>query len=245
MKLAGVILAAGKGKRFGSKNINKVTLQVAGRPIILYGVELLKKLSIEPIIVVVGFAKESVINALKGEKVSFAYQKNQLGTGNALSFALKKVPKEINNIIVLNGDDALFLSSKIVRNLIGTHLANKAALSLLTIEIDSPKGIGRVVRNKKGNVVAIVEEKDTSTKERTIREVNGLGYVFSIAFLKKYLPKVARSKVTGEYYLTSLVEIAAKNGEKIADFKTGRIPWRGINTEEDLKEAEKLLKLYK
>lgn len=249
MKLAGIILAAGKGKRFklkkylpAGRQVNKVVLPIAGRPMILYAVELLEKLGINPIIVVVGFAKESVKKVLKHESVVFVLQKKPLGTGDAVSCGLKALPKNLEQVVVLNGDDALFLSPEIVEKLVGMHTEKNVALTLLTIELSDARGIGRVVRDKTGNVIAIIEEKDATTKQRAIREVNGLGYVFSTAFLKKYLPKLSRSKITGEYYLTSLVAIASENGEKIADFRAGKIPWRGINTEEELKEAELLIK---
>lgn len=242
--IAGIILAAGRGTRFKSKTINKVVLRVRDKPIIFYAIELLKKIKVNHIIVVVGFARESIEKVLEGKSVIFAQQKKPLGTGDAVSYGLKKIPKNVNHVIVLNGDDALFLNPEIINNLLNKHLEKNAALSLLTIELSNPKGIGRVVRSKDGNIVAIVEERDANPRQRAIREVNGLGYVFSVAFLKKYLPKLAKSKITGEYYLTSLVELASKNKERIADFPAGKIPWQGINTEEDLKEAEKLLLCY-
>lgn len=240
-RIAGIILAAGKGKRFKLKNINKVVLPIAGRPMITYAVELLKRLNIKLIIIVVGFAGESVKEVLRQEAVIFAQQKKYLGTAHALSCGLEKIPKDIKHVVVLNGDDALFLTSEIVNSLIAIHIEENASLTLLTIELLDPIGIGRVIRDAKGNVASIVEEKDATPRQRTIKEVNGLGYVFTVRFLKKYLKPIRRSKVTGEYYLTSLIEVAVKNKEKVADFSAGKIPWRGINTKEDLEEAERLL----
>lgn len=237
--LSAVILAAGEGKRMKSKNINKVVFPLGNKQMILHAVDRLRELGINPIIVVVGFAKESVMKILDA-KVKFVEQKNRLGTANAVLCALKKVPKNIKSVLVLNGDDSAFYSKEIIKKLIKTHVRGKNTLSFLTIEINNPFGLGRVIRDINGYVVRIVEEKDATEEERKISEVNPACYIFDVSFLKKYLKDVKKSAVTGEYYLTSLIDIAIKNRENLEAVKGGKILWRGINTPKELKEAQRL-----
>lgn len=237
--LAAVILAAGKGTRFASKDVNKVALPLLGKPIILYSIELLEGIGIRSIIVVVGFAKESVEKALSGHTVRFIDQKEQLGTADALTSALEHIPSSTQHVIVINGDDP-FHKEETVTSLIRVHQESGATVSFTTSELEDPTGMGRIVRDGEGNVEAIVEEKDATEEQRKIKEVNGACYVFRLDFLKKYLSKLTASDVTGEYYLTHLITLAAQNGEKIETLSVAH-KWKGINTPEDLAEAETLI----
>lgn len=238
-KIAAIILAAGKGKRMKSEMANKVVATLGNKQIILHTVDRLNELLISPIIVVVGFAKESVMKVL-GNRVVYANQPRRLGTANAVMCALEKLPKDIQTVLVLNGDDSAFYTKETIRNLIDAHQKENAALSFLTITVDNPSGLGRVIRDNNGKVVGIVEEKDSTDKEREINEINPGCYVFEASFLRKYLKKVNESPISGEYYLTSLIDIAIKNKEKLETMASGKILWRGINTPEELKEAERL-----
>lgn len=238
--LGAIILAAGKGTRMKSEMVNKVAMHLADKPMILYAVDLLDGLGIKKIVVVIGFAKESVKKILEG-KAEFAEQKKRLGTGHAVSCALKKLPQKIENVLVLNGDDSAFYSKDIIEKLINKHFGNNASFTFLTIEKDNPYGLGRVVRGKNGEVKAVVEEKDATLDKRKIKEVNPGCYLFKVPFLKKYLPKVEKSPITKEYYLTSLIDLGIKNKEKIETLKGGKLLWRGINTKDELLEAQKLI----
>lgn len=237
--LAAIILAAGKGTRMESKKVNKVTMRLANKPMILHTVELLEELDIKKIIVVVGFAKESVMKLLD-KRVSFVEQKKRLGTAHAVAISLKKLGNQIKNVLVLNGDDSAFYSKDTIEKLVNKHFDKNPSFTFLTIEKENPYGLGRIVRDKKGNVISIIEEKDASKNLREIKEVNPACYIFTVKFLKKYLPKVEKSKVTGEYYLTSLIDIGIKNKEKIETLRAGKLTWRGVNTREELAEAERL-----
>jgi len=237
-KIAAIILAAGKGKRMNSKKANKVTVTLGNKQMILHTLDRLKELNIAPIIVVVGFAKESVMKIL-GNSVIFAEQSKRLGTAHAVTVALKKLPENVATVLVLNGDDSAFYTKETVENLITSHLKENADLSLLTIYVENPTGLGRVIRNEE-KVTGIVEEKDATEEMKRINEINPGCYVFQVSFLKKYLKKINKSPTTGEYYLTALIDIAIKNKQKINDVIGGKILWRGVNTQEELKEAEKL-----
>jgi bifunctional N-acetylglucosamine-1-phosphate-uridyltransferase/glucosamine-1-phosphate-acetyltransferase GlmU-like protein len=206
---------------------------------ILHTIDLLDKLNIVQKIVVVGFAKKSVINILKG-RVIFAEQKKQLGTADAVACAIKYLSKDAKDVLILNGDDSAFYKEKSIKNLFKKHNEEKSSLTFLTTELDNPTGIGRVVRNNSGKVVAIVEEKDASLEQKRINEVNPACYIFEVSFLKNYLSKIKKSNITHEYYLTNLVDLAFKNNEKIETVMEKNLVWRGINTEDELREANRL-----
>ncbi len=238
--LGAIILAAGRGKRMKTKSVNKVVLQLGRKPIIMHTIELLELLTIPHIVVVVGFAKKSVEQTLRNKSVLFVEQKKRLGTAHAVSLGLSKISNDTQHVLVLQGDDSVFYTTSILKKLIQTHLLSKASCTLLTIEVDNANGLGRIIRDPTGTISGIVEEKDATAHIRTITEINPACYIFNVSFLKKYLKKIKKSTITGEYYLTSLIDIAVSSHEKIETVAAGKIPWRGINTPDEFLEAEKL-----
>jgi bifunctional UDP-N-acetylglucosamine pyrophosphorylase/glucosamine-1-phosphate N-acetyltransferase len=242
-KLGAIILAAGQGKRMQMTNVNKVTLHIAQKPIIVHIVDFINNLKIETIVVVIGHYKESVIESLKEKNIIYAEQKEVLGSAHAVMTALTSLPKDITDVMVVYGDDAVLYSNKnksIISKALDLHQNNHNAITLLTITIDNPFGLGRIVRGIDGKISSIVEEKDATYKEREIQEINPGCFIFSVEFLKKYLPMVQKSKITGEYYLTSLIDLAVKNNEAVDTLQGGKLTWRGVNTKEELKQAEEL-----
>jgi len=235
-----IILAAGKGKRMNAVERNKVTYEVGGKPMIARSVANVKNAGVHNIILVVGHAKQSVIN-LFDETILFAEQEQPLGTGHAVKVALPKLPKSADAVLVLYGDDSFLYSSDVYKRLITLHQEKKPAITFLTLLVDNPTGLGRVVRDKNGKLLGIVEEKDATDEQRKIREINPACYVFSHEFLNEYIELIPQSPVTGEYYLTSLIELAVENNKHIETMMVSDIRWRGVNTPEELKEAEKLL----
>lgn len=238
--IASVILAAGKGKRMNMEGSNKVTAELGGKPIIRHIVQFMHKLPIDKIVVVVGHAKESVQQVLEDENVTFVQQKEQLGTGDALACAVATLPESITEVFVVYGDDAVFYNAKhlpVMQSLFAKHMNENPAVTFLTIEQDDPTGLGRIVRDNNDSVLAIVEEKDATDEQRKITEINPGSFIFNVAFLRKYLPLVEKSPATGEYYLTSLIDIALKHNEKVATVKGGKLAWRGVNTPDELEEA--------
>ncbi len=239
-KLGAIILAAGKGTRMKSGKTNKVALHLADKPLILHAIHLLEKMKFGQIVVVVGFAKDSVKNVLKGTSVVFAEQPRRLGTAHAVKCALPGLSQSISDVLVIQGDDSHFYKEDTIAKLVDAHSKSNASVTFLTIKAVVPFGLGRIVRNKSGKVVAIVEEKDATEKIRKIKEVNPACYMFQTEFLRKFLKDVPKSPITGEYYLTSLIDIAIKHSESIETLNVGKMTWRGVNTKEELQEAEKM-----
>lgn len=243
-EIGAIILAAGRGTRMNLAEANKVTLLLSGKPIIRHIVDFMHSMAIGTVVVVVGHAKASVQAALAGKQALFAEQTEQLGTGHAAQCALAVLPDEITDVFIVYGDDAVLYTDEnreIIRELFTHHLSSDAAFSFLTIEQEDPTGLGRVVRDEKGNLLAIVEEKDATLEQKAINEINPGCFVFRVDFLQKYLPKVEKSPVTGEYYLTSLIDLAILHGEKVRTVQGGKRKWRGVNTPEELIAAEKLI----
>jgi bifunctional UDP-N-acetylglucosamine pyrophosphorylase/glucosamine-1-phosphate N-acetyltransferase len=239
-KLGAIILAAGRGSRMKSGKTNKVALLLADKPLILHSINILEKMKFREIVVVVGFAKDSVKSVLKDSKVSFAEQKKRLGTAHAVKSALPNLEKSITDVLVIQGDDSHFYKEETIQKLAQEHFRSDASVTFLTIRAKNPFGLGRIVRDSNGQVTTIIEEKDASAKTRKITEVNPACYMFKTDFLRKYINLVQKSKVTGEYYLTSLVDIAIKHREKVSTMQAGEMSWRGVNTKEELEEAEKI-----
>ena len=120
------------------------------------------------------------------------------------------------------------------------HKQKKAILSFVTLIKDDPHGLGRIVRDGRGNLKGIIEEKDATDKERKIKEINDGLYVFDKKWLEKNLPKVEKSPVSGEYYIVELIKMAIDQGERtVAYTLPNSIEWQGINTPEQLAEAER------
>lgn len=240
--LGAIVLAAGQGKRLGSIDENKVLLKLNNKPLIGFTFDLLKKLKIENIVVVVGFAKESVMKFFKN-KVLYAVQDNADGTGDAARVGLKMMPPNVDKVLVMYGDHSFFYSPKMVKGLMDFQKKTNYPAVLITVERRDPFNYGRIIRSGKNTLSAIVEEKNANLEQKKIKEINPGFYLFDTNFLKKYLPKIKRNPVSHEYYLTDIVEIAVSDEVKIGAYKVDNENISvGVNTKEQLEEAEKLMK---
>ncbi|HSA84253.1 MAG TPA: NTP transferase domain-containing protein [Patescibacteria group bacterium] len=241
--VAAVILAAGKGKRMQLEDRNKVTAHLANKPLIQHTVDFMHSLGIETILVVVGHRKESVMESLDGQNIIFVEQQEQLGTGHALQCAVNEMPEGISDILVAYGDDAVLYAEKnisVIENLFFLHEQKSNAVTFLTLEQKNPYGLGRIIRDKQEHIQAIIEEKDATDEQKMIKEINPGCFVFSVSFLRKFLPQLRKSSVTGEYYVTSLIDLAIEHHERVDTIQGGSLFWRGVNTKEELQAAEKL-----
>ena len=209
---AAVILAAGQGTRMKSE-IPKVLHPVAGRPMIAYPLQLARDLGSDPVLVVVGHGADRVKEELAASGVSFVHQLQQLGTGHALRCTAQDLAEFSGTLLLLCGDVPL-LRRETLDRLLACHEAEKAAVTVLTAELDDPHGYGRIVRHG-AEVLRIVEEKDASEKEKVLREINTGIYAFEAPFVFEALEEVGCDNAQGEYYLTDIVAVARRRGQKV------------------------------
>ncbi|MPW77938.1 UDP-N-acetylglucosamine diphosphorylase/glucosamine-1-phosphate N-acetyltransferase [Moraxella catarrhalis] len=208
MTLHTIILAAGKGTRMKS-NRPKVLQTLAGKALVQHVLDTCAQIQADGTILVYGFGGEMVKEALSTHTVIFAEQTQQLGTGHAVKMALPHLPKEGKSLI-LYGDVPL-TQAETLQNLVK---ANTSGISMLTLTVEQPFGLGRIVRNQ-GKVVAIVEEKDADTQQKLITEINSGIYCVDNALLHKYLPILNNNNAQGEYYLTDIIKLAVDDGVEI------------------------------
>ena len=235
--MGAVVLAAGKGTRIGMKRSNKVLLPLAGKPMIMRSLSVIRRCGIAPILIVVGFQQEAVKKRLGPEYV-YVDQGELLGTGHAVAQAVKCLDPQIRDILVVNGDDSAFYDPTLLQTLIERHRSRGASLSLLSVHKNHPSGFGRIIRDDSGDVSAIREETDASQEEKAIDEVNTGTYCFSVGFLREFLPKLRMNARKGEYYLTDLVELAYESNQKVETVPVAQEgSFIGINTREDLAYA--------
>lgn len=234
-----IILAAGKGTRMKS-SLNKVMHPVGNKPMIGHIVSNLKKAGVDKIVVVVGHGAESVKDYLK-DSVSYALQEPQLGTGHAVMQAAS-LEGIGGDTLVLNGDGPLIQPESIL----SAFEANQNnSMIVLTSCLEAGLHYGRIVRDQDGNVTKIVEAKDCTEEELKICEINTGLFCFKNDLLFKSLKEIKNENVQNEYYLTDLVEIFNKHGNKVnAMVVKDREETMGINDRVDLAKANQWLKLH-
>lgn len=236
-----IILAAGRGSRMKAKAKNKVAFKLAGTPMITYTVSHIQESGIKDIITVVGFRSESVRCAL-GDSVRYVEQKDQLGTGDAIKTALPYLHKNTKTVLTVYGDDSAFYPPSLFTTMGQKKDELGCDILFLTIHKDDPSGLGRIVRDNHGKIERIVEEKNATDEEKKIKEINTGFYCFDRDFLVKYIDNIKKNPVSGEYYLTDMVEIALKNGKKVeAFFVEDDSIWHGVNNRSDFAKAQQKL----
>lgn len=227
---AAVILAAGEGTRIKARRKNKVAYKLAGKPMIKYTVETLKKAGVEEIMVVVKFAEKSVRDALSGERVIYARQKDKKGTAPALESGLEAVAGGVQNILVMYGDDSAFYPVELFQFILTEHQKYESDATLLSIKVDNPKGLGRILRGDNGEALGIVEEKVATDEQKEIKEINTGCYCFRRDFIEKRIGEIEINPISQEYYLTDIVEVALRHKDKVhVCLYPDNLIWHGVN----------------
>ncbi len=203
MKITTIILAAGKGTRMRSE-LPKILHQIANRPLLQHVYDTVKQLEDNSIKIVVGHGAEQVISALKDLNADWVEQKQQLGTGHAVQQVSDQIA-DADTVLILCGDVPL-LKLVTIQSLITN--VNEQSMALLTVNLVNPYGYGRIVRDAKGQVTRIVEEKDATAIEKQINEINTGIMAVQGKQLKKWLSQLNNSNAQGEYYLTDVIEMA-------------------------------------
>jgi bifunctional UDP-N-acetylglucosamine pyrophosphorylase/glucosamine-1-phosphate N-acetyltransferase len=219
-RFAIAIMAAGKGTRLKSKH-PKVLHEVGGKPILAHVIAAAKQVtSPENIFAIIGHEADRVRVAVEDTGVQFVLQAAQRGTGHALMVAQNALAG-YDQVIVLSGDAPLIMPQT-MQKLSEFHAAQKAAMTLLSADLDDPTGYGRVIRKsaKSDEVKAIVEEKSASPQQKKIREINSGFYVFSVPDLYRHIGELSTNNPHGEYYLTDMAAVLGHARKKVAVMKT-------------------------
>ena len=236
MDISVVILAAGQGKRMRSR-LPKVLQTLAGRPLLQHVVDTARALEPARICVVYGYGGEAVRAALEGQDLDWALQAEQLGTGHAVQQALPALD-ESHLALVLCGDTPLVRASTLTALL---DAGGPDRLALLTADMDDPTGYGRIIRDVRGHVAEIVEERDATNEQRTVREVNTGVLVAPVSLLNQWLANLKADNSQGEYYLTDVIAMAVADGHAVAAVRAPvASETLGINDRNQLADAERV-----
>ena len=237
--LAVVVLAAGKGTRMRSP-LAKVLHPLAGCPLIAHVLTAVRPVAPRHLLAVVGHQADAVRRVCERFGACCVVQEPQLGTGHAVAQAEPLLADFDGDVLVLCGDVPL-LRAATLHCLLNEHRRHRSALTMLTAHLDDPTGYGRILRNDRGHVVGIVEERDAAPNQKAVGEINGGVYCFQTSFLFAALPRVGRRNAQGEQYLTDVVGLAAADGCSIAHLNTQPEEILGVNTPADLARLETLL----
>jgi len=231
-----VVLAAGKGSRMHSQH-PKVLHEIGGRPLLAHVVEMASTLKPQRIHVVVGHGKEEVQAKFDDDdRLSWVVQEQQLGTGHAVAQALPKIDEQAD-VLMLTADVPLLKSSTLEAMV---EAMVSSPLTLLTAKVPDPSGLGRIIRDDSNAAVGIVEHKDASSEQRKIDEINSGIICARASDLASWLAQIGNQNAQGEYYLTDIVDLAAKEGSPIAAIQADD-PQEvmGINDRVQLAQAER------
>ena len=234
MTFSVVILAAGKGTRMKSF-LPKVLHPIGGKPMVQHIIDTVNKLVATNIHLVYGHGRQQLQNKLSHNDLSWCLQEQQLGTGHAVQQAAPHI-LDNEDVLILVGDAPLIKESTL-QQLIAVK--KEADLALLTVELEDPTGMGRIIRQGQ-QVAAIVEHKDACEQQRTIKETNTGMMIMGGKDLKRWLSALNNNNAQGEFYLTDVIEMAAKEGKSIhASQPSSAIEVEGINNRVQLASIER------
>jgi len=214
----------------------KVLHPLAGRPLLEHVIHTARQLQADHIYVVYGYGGSAVPQALEQLAVGWVEQAEQLGTGHAVSQAMPSVP-DGDTVLVLYGDVPLISTATLQRLIVAV---SDSSLGLLTVHQHDPRGYGRIVRNADKRVTRIVEEKDATSDERSISEINTGMIAAPAARMRAWLAKLENNNAQKEYYLTDVIALAVQDGIVINTVEPDKVAeTMGINNKAQLAELER------
>lgn len=239
MSNGAIILAAGEGTRMKSKK-PKAMCEILFKPMLDWVMSAAKKAKINDICVVTGYAAECIEKHL-GEETETVRQTERKGTGHAVMQAMEFIKRHNDgNIVILNGDSP-FVDAKTISEAIEYHSSKNNDVTVISAEVSEPYGYGRIVRDKDGNIQAIVEENSADEKTKLIKEINSGAFCFRAEALAEVLTKITPNNSKGEYYLTDAVAIILKSGGKAGAYKAeNEKTVLGANTRSQLNKLNEL-----
>ena len=239
MSLSVIILAAGQGTRMRS-DLPKVLHTLAGKPLLEHVYGAASGLQHRGIYIVYGHGGEQTPRALAHLQANWVEQPQQLGTGHAVRQAMNDIPDD-DTVLILYGDVPL-ISPETLQKLVSA--AMETGFSLLTSNIDDPSGYGRILRDAKGDISAVVEEKDAAEQHLAVREVNTGMMAINSGRLKHWLAQLGNDNAQGEYYLTDIITMAVADGTGIRSLQPESAEeTRGVNDRAQLAELERCYQL--
>ena len=235
MKYA-VILAAGLGTRMKT-DVPKCSVAILKKPMVNYIVGELEKSNVDEIITIVGHKKEVIMDLLK-DKVKYAHQKELLGTAHAIRSAVEYI-KEDGITLILPGDTPL-VDKGIIEGMINKHYEENNGITIGTLIVDEPFGLGRIIRDSGKKILRIAEEFQATPEEKLVKEINTCMFVINNDLLLKYLPLINNDNSKGEYTITDIVELIAKDKHKVGTFTIEEeYKMAGINDLHQLSKVER------
>ncbi|MFQ6372511.1 bifunctional UDP-N-acetylglucosamine diphosphorylase/glucosamine-1-phosphate N-acetyltransferase GlmU [Shewanella sp. YIC-542] len=234
MSLNVVILAAGKGTRMRS-DLPKVLHKVAHKSMVQHVIDTAKALEAQQINLVYGYGGEQLQATIDDPQIHWVAQPQQLGTGHAVAQAIPAIADD-DTVLVLYGDVPL-IRSETLQALLATRAEDGVAM--LTVNLANPTGYGRILREN-GKVVGIVEQKDATTEQLSITEVNSGIMALPGKQLKQWLGQLDNHNTQGEYYLTDVIAMAHRDGACITTtHPTDAIETEGANNRLQLATLER------
>tara|TARA_Y100000590_G_scaffold439568_1_gene563761 strand:- start:463 stop:1278 length:816 start_codon:yes stop_codon:yes gene_type:complete len=238
MSIHAIVLAAGKGTRMRS-DMAKVLHCIAGRPMILWCLDAIS--SVDDVVVVIGHQAKAVAEVLP-DHVRTVVQRPQLGTGHAAEVGLGVIELLENDHVIVTSGDMPLVTKVTIDGLLSAHIDADATATILTAIVDDPSGYGRILRNKEGDVEAIVEDRDATPDQRKIAEINTSVYVFRADKIASALSKVHVDNSQGERYLTDVIALYARSGAKIVAMPSDASDAIGVNSAAELQAADATLR---
>ncbi|MFQ5813263.1 MAG: bifunctional N-acetylglucosamine-1-phosphate uridyltransferase/glucosamine-1-phosphate acetyltransferase, partial [Anaerolineae bacterium] len=219
----------------------KVLHRLGGRPLIMYPLRIAQSLDPEKVVIVVGHGAEEVRRSCDDAGITWVHQREQLGTGHAVRCAKEIFHDFPGDLLILSGDVPL-VSQRSLTRLLRHHHEQISTVTVMTASVEQPSGYGRILRDVKGEVIGIVEDRDARGPESEIREVNAGIYVVTPRFLFSALDGLTNSNQQGEYYLPDIIGVASEKGERVATVQVEDAQEiLGINSREELAFMEKAL----
>lgn len=235
MKAAAIVLAAGAGTRMKSSK-PKVAHEIMGKPLVRWVVDAAKAAGASPVVTVVGHLREQVLPLVQDDTTPVV-QEQRDGTAGAVLVCKEALADFDGSVVVLTGDSPL-IKPETITHLAETREKEGAAVVALTMQLDNPTGYGRIVRDEKGQVERIVEQKDASEEEAAITECNSGFYCFDAKALFEALDQVSNNNAQGEFYLTDVLEICREAGRPVLALPTDDpAECLGVNSRQQLAEA--------
>jgi len=214
---------------------------LAGRPLVQHVLSAATELDPEKIVLVLGHQADQVKNAAREYRTEIVLQARQLGTGHAVLQAAGAIEGASGPVLILCADTPL-VSTTTLRDALELHQQSRAAVTFITTTVDDPFGYGRVVRSR-SSVTGVVEEKDATTAQRKIKEVNSGIYCFEKDFLLSSLTQLGKNNAQGEYYLPDTIALAKKKKRRVSALLCKQAEEvMGVNSRLDLSRAEAVIR---